>query len=348
MNASISVVIPTWNGLSLLRENLPSVDAACRLYCRQTGYDTEIIVVDDAGEDATAAFLTRVFPHIRLVRRTHNGGFARASNSGFQHCRFPLIALLNNDVELDVEYFLHQAPHFGDPQVFAVTARVFEWDQPVFATGGKVGSFRRGFWSVYYNYDVDPAQASHWIDERKLLSIYAVGGFATFHRSKLLELGGFCELLSPFHWEDIDLSYRAWKRGWTIHYEPRSRARHRTSATIARHFRKSRVETASLRNRLLFHWINLHCFRFLMDHVLMLAVFFLTRITVLDTTFYRALFSALTRLSEVSRLRQESKDRTVLSDRDVAQLLRDFYESAPIQVYYNRREVVENHPECRE
>ena len=231
-----------------------------------------------------------------------------------------------------------------DPDTFAVTARVFEWKEAHFATGGRYGKFRRGFWSVYFNYDAVLEGAEEWIERRELLSIYAIGGFATFDRSKLEELGGFLELLSPFHWEDVDLSYRAWKRGWAVHYEPRSIGRHRTSATINAFYKKRQVESVSFRNRLLFHWINLHSPTYLAAHILMLAVWLPTRILVLDVDFYRALFQALRCLGQVRKLRLRERKKARRSDREVSAILNTFYQLAPIRVYYNRREVVLKHP----
>jgi len=190
----------------MLQRCLPAVLEAVQQYQKLCGAETEVIVVDDAGSDDTAGWLARAAPRVQLVRRRRNGGFARACNSGIHHCRQPLLALINNDVEVAPDYFLWQARLFRDPDLFAVTARVVEWEQPVFATGGKVGTFRRGFWGVYFNYDLKDPQRP---DARPWLSFYAVGGFAMYDRERLLQLGGFSELLSPFHWEDVDLSYRA-------------------------------------------------------------------------------------------------------------------------------------------
>ncbi len=152
--------------------------------------------------------------------------------------------------------------------------------------GGSAVS-RRGFWSVYLNYDLDPNSTGAEIQDRRWLSAYAVGGFATYDRRKLRELGGFNTLLAPFHWEDVDLSYRGWKRGWKIHYEPNSVAYHRISATIGSRFRPRKVETVAVRNRLLFHWINLHSTGYWIRHLVGLAGLLLTRFMVLDGNFYR-------------------------------------------------------------
>lgn len=303
----------------------------------------EVIVSDDGSTDQTVLLLPHEFPGVRLVTGDRNRGFAAACNLGFREARFRLISLLNNDVQVDRDYLLYQSGHFSAPNVFAVTARVFEWDAPIFSTGGRFGRFRRGFWSVYFNYDVEPS-GSDWVHSQCLLSAYAIGGFATYDREKLMELGGFNELLSPFHWEDVDLSYRAWKRGWEVHYEPRSRARHRTSATIEAHYSRKHVEQAALRNRLLFHWINLHSGSYLAAHLAMLLVLTASRFLLLDFGFYRALAGAVQRLPEARRLRKIEKAEARRSDRQLQALLKSFYRNAPIRVYYNHRDVVENHP----
>ena len=344
---AISVVIPTWNGLHLLRENLPAVQQATQFYRDKTGHATETIVVDDGSQDGTAIRLPLEFPEVRIVNRKRNAGFSAACNTGFGTCRFPIVALLNNDVRIEKKYFLSLAPHFEDPEVFAVTAKVFEWDHPIFATGGKLGRFRRGFWSVYFNYDISNSSAGNWTEKQQLLSVYAVGGFATYSREKLESLGGFNQLLSPFHWEDVDLSYRGWKRGWQIRYEPRSIAHHRTSATIKTNFRKNLVEEVSMRNRLLFHWINLSSPSYLIRHLIMLKMLLLTRIFVLDIGFYRSFFRALSCLDKVWKLRKIEAQQICKSDVEVSHLLKCFYNSAPIQIYYNQKDVIQKHPQYK-
>ncbi|MEE8349858.1 MAG: glycosyltransferase [Acidobacteriota bacterium] len=348
MSADLSIVIPTRNGLDLLRKHLPSVQKAAQRYRLESGCMTEIIVVDDGSNDETCKILPDEFPDVFLMVRQRNEGFAKACNTGFEGARFPLVALLNNDVRIEEDYFHYQALHFNDPNVFAVTAKVFERDQPIFATGGRYGQFRRGLWSVYFNYDACTAPAQEWIEKRRLLSFYAIGGFSTYNREKLERLGGFNELLSPFHWEDVDLSYRGWKRGWEVHYEPRSIAHHQASTTINAHYEKKFVDAISLRNRLLFHWINLHSRSYLLRHLIMMVILALTRVFVFDLYFYRSLGLALLQLPEVLKLRRLERGRAKRTDAEISRILNHFYDSAPIEIYFNQQEVIRKHPEFEE
>ena len=78
MGPSISVVIPTYKGKALLAQNLPSVFHALE----QATTIFEIIVVDDASLDDTAAFLQEHYPSIKLLSNETNKGFSPTINKG--------------------------------------------------------------------------------------------------------------------------------------------------------------------------------------------------------------------------------------------------------------------------
>ncbi len=122
MKASVSIVIPTWNGLELLKQFLPSVIQAAHHYCNPT----EIIIVDDGSEDDTVGWLasegfveeqeskiadaaqssSRAAPHtaLKLLRNETNRGFGKACNRGIEASVYPLVFLLNNDVEVGLGF----------------------------------------------------------------------------------------------------------------------------------------------------------------------------------------------------------------------------------------------------
>ncbi len=70
---SVSVVIPNYNGKSLLEQNIPPLLAALR----SMDAPWEIIVVDDASSDDSAVFLKTSFPEIRLLINEDEQGFCR-------------------------------------------------------------------------------------------------------------------------------------------------------------------------------------------------------------------------------------------------------------------------------
>ncbi|HEY2932857.1 MAG TPA: glycosyltransferase family 2 protein [Acidobacteriota bacterium] len=337
-----SIVIPTWNGAALLRKFLPSVIDEAQRYMEDGEGDLEILVVDDASRDNTVEIL-RGLP-VQVVQRRQQGGFPTACNSGIAASRFPYLILLNNDVWIARGFVTAMLEPFRDPEVFAVTARVFEPDTGLLATSGKVGRFRRGFWSVYFNYDVRHPEDGAAPD---LLSAYAVGGFCALRSQPAKEWGGFDEMFAPFHWEDIDLSYRAWKRGWKVVYQPRAVAWHRASSTINREFCSRKVEVVAVRNRLLFHWKNIHNGAFVCRHLAMLLALLASRWMVADWSFYTAFRAALRKWPQLKAHRAAEKSAAVRSDRSVRDILHNFSLGRAVDLYRNEREVKESHHERR-
>lgn len=313
----LSVVIPTWNGRSLLEDHLPTVLTAGQTYERVSAAPVEIVVVDDGSEDDTAAWLSRTHPGVRVIAKSANEGFAAACNVGFQAAQHPVVVLLNNDVAVAPDALLHLAPHFSDPRVFAVTCRALWPDSDRLVSGGKIGRFARGFWRIHHNYDVDPNRT-----RPPYYSLVASGGFSAFDREKLIALGGFDELLGPFYWEDVELSFRAWRRGWTILYEPRAMVYHRASRTINRYFSPAYVRMVNQRNRLLTHWIHLDDPVWLLAHGVVLAMLILGALLRGDRAFLRAVGQALGRISEVRQRRERERQASTLTGREMVAFFR--------------------------
>ena len=91
----ISVIIPAYNAGQTIERSVTSA-------LRQTGVDLEVLVVDDASTDATAAIATRLAQQderVRVIRCGVNGGPAVARNRGIEQSRGEWIALLDADDE---------------------------------------------------------------------------------------------------------------------------------------------------------------------------------------------------------------------------------------------------------
>ena len=112
--------------------------------------------------------------------------------------------------------------------------------------------FRRGLLDVVF-----PGRAPGAVAGGGVVPIlYATGGAAAYRRERFLELGGFDPIYHPFYWEDADLGWRAWRRGWTNVQVPASEVEHRGGETIGMRFESRRVKETYERNRLLFMWSN--------------------------------------------------------------------------------------------
>jgi GT2 family glycosyltransferase len=360
-------VIPSWNGLELLKRFLPSVISAAIQYTKQFKAPTEIVIVDDGSVDETVGWLLgqgfvevgegervrggegekgrggegekgrggegeiidsesdgsshyRSTPSLRLIKNETNRGFGPACNRGFESASHPLVFLLNNDVDVDVDSIAPLVENFADASVFAAHCRVFDLESGRECGSGKVGSFSNGFIRVHRSYVIVPeiaGGAGMESGEQTLrYSMFASGGSAMFDRRGFLEIGGFDTLFAPIYWEDVDISYRAWKRGLSVLYEPRSVVHHRVSSTM-RNVNQRSIRRMQQRNRLIYHWINLHDGKLMASHITWVALLAFTAPLRLQPGFLVSLVAALKRLPQIRKRRLEEKRAARRSDRDV-------------------------------
>ena len=88
---TVTVVIPTFNRLALLREAVESVKA-------QTFHDWELLVVDDGSTDQTAEYVqAEQDQRIDLIRSVHCGIVGAVRNLGVSHARGRFVAFLDSD-----------------------------------------------------------------------------------------------------------------------------------------------------------------------------------------------------------------------------------------------------------
>jgi GT2 family glycosyltransferase len=322
---SISVVIPSWNGRFLLEEMFPPLLAAIYDFQQKTGGVWEIIVVDDGSLDDTVRWIETIpEKNIKLITRRRNGGFAIACNAGFSACRYETVILLNNDVVVHKNFLQPVLPHFADENVFAVTFKALARDQVTFCNGGKIGEFHMGFWKAYRNYDVSNGDAPTGRNRNSLYSFTVCGGFCAFDRRKLQAIGGFEPLMSPFYWEDVELSYRAWKRGWVIHYEPESIVYHNASTTIGGAFQRTRIDRINIRNRFIFMWKNLHDPWMFLSHLGGVFLLTLQATLLFRVSFFLGLWDSIRLLPNILSKRGAEKRAAKLRDGKIRKLFSDF------------------------
>lgn len=85
----VSIVVVSYNVRELLRQCLRSVEG--------TNPSREVIVVDNASADRSAAMVREQFPSARLIENAENRGFAAANNQGFARSQGRYVLMLNPD-----------------------------------------------------------------------------------------------------------------------------------------------------------------------------------------------------------------------------------------------------------
>lgn len=247
---SISVVIPNWNGETLLREHFKQVYSAAG--------DYEIIVVDDASTDGSVAYLKEEYPDVVIARNSHQLGFAGAVNIGVSQASGELIVLLNTDVVPTKGFLDPVIPHFDDDSVFGVGLLDRSHEAGgVVHRGRGTARWARG---LYIHAAGDPSgHTTAWVS----------GGSGVFRRSVWDQLGGMDTMFSPFYWEDIDVSYRALKAGFRLVFEPNGIVDHyHARGAIRTGYSSLIITSTAYRNQFLFVWKNLTDTRIWISHIL--------------------------------------------------------------------------------
>lgn len=257
----VSVVIPTYNGQQLLEKNLPAV-----LNCLHDG--DEVVIVDDASTDQTLSWLKNQFAtkswtytihnkkyytqvgaftntnkkiRILVVLNKRNLRFGRSCNRGVLLAKYNLIFLLNNDVSPHRDVLKHLLPYFNDKQVFAVGPLEIERHAGNQKGGKNKIWFEKGLF-VHSRADDYQSGETAWVS----------GGSGLFDKKKWLTLDGFDPSFAPAYWEDIDLSYRARKKGWKVVFEEKAIVDHNHESTNQDVFGNRQIATMSWKNADLF------------------------------------------------------------------------------------------------
>ena len=197
----VSIVIVNWNRFEDVARNVRHLD---RL--RGRGPTFEVIVVDNGSTDGDAGRLA-AFDSVRLVRLDANYGPSSARNRGIEAALGRYILFLDSDAYLSRKALAPLVRLMdGDPRVGIVGCRVMnghtrKLDQWVYAQPASTHE-KLGFESYSFS---------------------AAGALA--RASALREAGAFWEDLFIYN-EEVDLSIRVIRAGYTVRYAPEATVLH--------------------------------------------------------------------------------------------------------------------------
>ncbi|MEW9700272.1 glycosyltransferase family 2 protein [Paenibacillus sp. SI8] len=191
-----SIIIPNFNGLSLLKDCVNSIR-------KHTSAPYEIIVVDNGSTDGSIAYCSK--EQVKLVSLPINRGFPAACNLGLRVASGSTLMLLNNDTLLTPNWLdqLLRALHSGE-EVGMV---------------GPVTNYASGKQQVQEPFTnladmaakYNKPDASKWQDASRLVGICLL-----FKREMLDKVGLMDERFTPGHYEDDDFCYRARLAGYRL------------------------------------------------------------------------------------------------------------------------------------
>jgi GT2 family glycosyltransferase len=244
---NISVVIPNFNGEDLLKKNLSKIIA---LEKDRKNLIQEIIIVDDGSTDGSVKYIKENFPKIRLIKHKVNRGVPSVLNTGVRSAKGDLVLIISIDMEPDKNLILNLLPHFEDSKIFGISFGKKE-------TGPEKAFWKDGF--IEFKFEKESKET------KRIFYLRMAEGI--FRRYVWIDLGGMDEkLFSPFFWEDLDICYRAAKRGYQCLLEPKAIVEQ--SCLIPTHkFAPKFIKDTDELHMIFFIWKNIHSTNFMRKHV---------------------------------------------------------------------------------
>jgi GT2 family glycosyltransferase len=188
---------------------------------------SEIVVVDNASTDGSAAFVANAHPHVRLIANEVNAGYGAAANQALRAASAPYVLLLNADTEITPGSVDILARHLDDrpraaiaaprlvdqsgaPQVsvfpFPGTSGWLLENAPVAALVRRLPAARAR--SVSFRETSEPRPVP-----------WALGAALLMRRDAVLAVGGFDESYFMYY-EEVDLCRRLAQAGYETLYVP--------------------------------------------------------------------------------------------------------------------------------
>jgi GT2 family glycosyltransferase len=302
MTRSCCLMVLNYNGRRYLDDCFSSLLAAAD----RSRHDCRVVCVDNRSTEPDVEYLREHFPRVEVIVAERND-YLFSLNAVVASRGEEVVVILNNDMRFDPDFVDPLIEHMAEPDVFAVGARLLQWDGSAQQNAARRGWLERGWF--YKRWATELRGAVHTLE--------APGGASAYRRDMFVELGGFDPLYRPGYYEDFDLAWRAWTRGWRCIYEPRSVIYHHESVTLTEVLGDGRRARVHLRNHLLFTAKNIGDSGFLLLFLALLPLRALRPLLHGDRSQARAVLDALPRLPRALRGRLRAARTPSRGVRDV-------------------------------
>jgi GT2 family glycosyltransferase len=242
MTPRVLIVVLTYNGAELTLACLASLAKLDR-----PGAD--VIVVDNASTDNTAARVSEGYPSVVLIETGSNLGYAGGNNFGLRYAwahGYDYALLLNNDTEVAPDFVTHLVDVCErEPDIGAAGPKITLFDRPniIYTAGGSI-DWRNGTTETVGLGEEDRGQYD------ALRDVDFVNGCAILVRRVAVEQAGLIDARFGMYFEETEWCVRIARAGWRLTYVPTSVVRHKIQ--LERHDLSPRVTYYMARNRLLF------------------------------------------------------------------------------------------------
>ena len=214
------VIIPTTKLGEMIRGTLDTLKA-------QTFQAFDTLIVANGCEDSPPWWMAEEFPFVDIHNLPEKAGFAAAVNSAIRTTHHQLVFLLNDDARPAPDCLAQMMEAQENYQEFGgFASRIcFYYSPSVLESAGDGFSLAgRGFHRGWRAKDGPPYDREE--------EVFGACAAAALYRRKLFdEAGLFEEDFFAIH-EDVDLAFRARRKGFRFLYVPKAKVLHKGSVTL--------------------------------------------------------------------------------------------------------------------
>lgn len=202
----VSLYVPCFNAEKTIASCLDAV-------FKQSYPLQEVVVVDDGSTDRTIDLALK-YP-VRVIRHANNLGLASARNSAIKSIKAEYVASLDSDCKPDKDWLSNLIEHFDSKKIGGCGGKLLERYQDDICD----------LWRSVH-------MRQYWGDKEKHPS-FLFGSNCVFSTAALEKIGFYDDGLRN-NYEDVDISNRLTKAGYSLIYEPQA---------VAYHLRKDNLRT---------------------------------------------------------------------------------------------------------
>lgn len=275
-SSDLSIIIVSWNVRDLLRACLTSLTNDERRATKDATEassfvlrpSSELIVIDNASADGSAAMVAAEFPAVRLIANAENVGFTRGNNQGLAVARGRYVFFLNPDTEVVGDALVTMVTYLdAHPEVGALGPQLCYGDGSLQSSCRRFPTFATALFEstpLAWHWPANPWARRYRMEDRvsgiknqetgekgrdevtsdSSVPIgqdvdWVVGAALMVRREILAQVGGFDEGYFMYS-EELDLCRRIKEAGWQMVYLP--------AAQIIHHEGKSSEQVVAARH----------------------------------------------------------------------------------------------------
>ena len=302
----IDIIILNYNGKKLMKKCLPSICEAAK----KSAHNCRVHVVDNRSSDESLEVLKTEFSQV-IVHEARENKVLCSYNEVVKGLDSDVIILLNNDIRVEPDFVDPLIQEFEDRSIFFSAPKILDFSGENMNGGPMDVNFKFGRYKDKFK---------ECKDNRYTLF---VGSSAAYDREKYIALGGYDDLYLPGTYEDLDLCYRAWQKGWPGVYAEKSIAYHMGSASFDNEYGNRRRQRLSARNANLFVWKNVRDPSILAANIVLFPIFMLFNLCRLRLDLFLGSWDALKVLPKAIARRKGFAENIKLTHKAISEHIKE-------------------------